>query len=370
MIDYQMLRVIWWLILGLVLIGFAVFDGFDLGFGAIFPFIAREEKERQALAETRGAFCYGKQAWLILGMAAALSAWPLLSATGFPAVCFVILILACAFMLRPVGFGLRKRLNSRAWRRPWDWVLCAGGVIPALLCGVAFGNLFLGIPIHIDSLILTPFALLCGTVSLTMMVLHGACYAAANLAEPMAQRARHAGIGAAGLFVMVFIAAGIGVVFSLEGYRILSAIDPFGASDPTLKQVSHSAPGVWLDNYLRWPLMWLAPLAALLGALFACWLLIVGWSRAAFVASCVVPLGTILTAGFALFPFLIPSSEIPNLSLTVWDASSSALTLQYLLVGVVIALPIMLIYTVWAIHTVRVGARLVGGCAASSTNAG
>lgn len=309
MLDYESLRVICWLILALLLAAAAMIDGIELGFGAIFPFIGRNEPDRQELLES----------------------------------------------VRPVGFGLRKHLPGSRWRGAWDGARCIGATAAALFSGVAFGNLFLGLPFHNEGLqkivytggvfnLFTPFACLCGAVSLTMIVLHGACYAAMKARDPLAQRARHAGIGAAGLFVIAFIAAGIGVIFLLEGYRVLGHSNPLAASNPTLKWVTQSAPGAWLDNYIRWPLMWLAPLSALLGALFACWLLILRWARAAFVASCLVPLGAILTAGFALFPFLLPSSENPNHSFTVWDASNSAATLCTLGLGILLILPILLSY--------------------------
>jgi cytochrome d ubiquinol oxidase subunit II len=363
MFDYEMLRVIWWLILGVLLIGFAVMDGFDLGLGAIFRFVGQNEKERRALVETIEPVWDGNQVWLILGGGAVFAAWPILYAASFSALYFAILLVLFALILRPVGFGFRNQLIHPQWRNAWDWALCVGGAVPALLFGVAFGNLFLGIPFHFDSLqrviytggflgLLAPFALVCGVVSLSMMVLHGACYAAMKTGEPMAQRARHVGAGASGVFVVVFVFAGALVIFSIEGYRLMGTVDALGPSNPTLKEV-YSSPGAWIDNFLRWRLMWLAPLTALLGAVSAGWLLLLKRPGTAFIASCLVPAGTILTGGFALFPFLMPSSENPNHSLTIWDASSSAPTLRIMLVAVVIFLPIVLGYTAWVFRVLR-----------------
>lgn len=364
MFDYATLRVIWWLILGVLLIGFAVTDGFDLGLGAIFRFIGRTEPERRALIEAVEPVWDGNQVWLILGGGAAFAAWPLLYAASFSALYPAILLLLFALILRPVGFGFRNQLAEPKWRNAWDWALCVGGAVPALLFGVAFGNLFCGIPFHFDSLqrviytggffnLLSPFALGCGVVSLSMMVLHGACYAAMKTGQPMAQRAAHTGIVAAAVFAVAFIGAGVAVISTLiDGYRIVGDVHSSWESNPLLKTVFRS-PGAWIHNYQRWRWMWFAPLAALFGALAACWLLILRRSGAAFIASCIVPAGTILTAGFALFPFLMPSSENPNHSLTVWDASSSALTLRIMLLAVVVFLPVVLGYTAWVFRVLR-----------------
>ncbi len=189
------------------------------------------------------------------------------------------------------------------------------------------------------------------------MVLHGACYAAMKTGQPMAQRAAHTGIVAAAVFAVAFIGAGVAVISTLiDGYRIVGDVHSSWESNPLLKTVFRS-PGAWIHNYQRWRWMWFAPLAALFGALAACWLLILRRSGAAFIASCIVPAGTILTAGFALFPFLMPSSENPNHSLTVWDASSSALTLRIMLLAVVVFLPVVLGYTAWVFRVLRGGLR-------------
>ena len=363
MFDYETLRVIWWMLLGVLLIGFATTDGFDLGLGAVFRFIGRTEPERRALIETIEPVWDGNQVWLILGAGAAFAAWPTLYAAAFSALYPAMLLLLFALILRPVGFGFRNQLSEARWRNAWDWALCVGGAVPALLFGVAFGDLFGGIPFHFDSLqriiygggffnLLNPFAVLCALVSVSMMILHGTAYAAMKAGEPMAQRACFIGAVAAGVFVLSFALAGLMVTFWMNGYRIMGDIDPAGASNPILKTV-YRAPGAWIDNYRKWPWMWLAPVTAFIGALLACWLLLLRRAGSAFMASCLVPAGTILTAGFALFPFLLPSSENPNHSLTVWDSSSSVLTLRIMFWAVVLFLPMVLGYTAWVFRVLR-----------------
>jgi cytochrome bd ubiquinol oxidase subunit II len=352
MFDYDSLRVIWWLFLGFLLVGFATLDGIVLGLGAIFRFVAQTELERDALVGVIKPTWDFNQLWLILGTGAAFAAWPLLFAAGFSALRFAFWAAMFASILRSAGFGLRNLRIASRWRNAWDWALCLGGIVPALLWGIAFGNLFLGIPFHFDVAdrvirtgsfleLLTPFALLCGVVSLSMMVLHGACYAAKRIDESAARRARHAGIAAAGSFVIAFIAAGI-VVFSLEGYRVVGGIHAVWLS-----------PGAWLDNYIKWPLMWGAPLAALLSALFSCWLLLLRWTRAAFAASCLVSVGTIFTAGFAMFPFLMPSSDNARHSLTVWGASSSEQVLRTTLTVGTVLIPLALACLAWGLLASR-----------------
>ncbi len=143
MLDYATLRVIWWLILGVLLIGFALMDGFDMGVGATFRFVGRTDAERRALLASIEPVWEGNQVWFILAGGAVFAAWPLLYAASFSGLYLAMLLLLMAFILRPVGFTFRDKLADPRWRNVWDWALCVGGGVPALLFGVAFGNLFL-----------------------------------------------------------------------------------------------------------------------------------------------------------------------------------------------------------------------------------
>lgn len=363
MFDYETLRVTWWLILGALLIGFAVMDGFDMGVGAIFRFIGRTDDERRALLESIEPVWEGNQVWFVLGGGAAFAAWPLLYAASFSGLYLALFLVLVAFILRPVGFTFRGKLVAAGWRNVWDWALFIGGAVPALLFGVAFGNLFLGVPFHFDELqrpmytggffnLLHPFALLSGLVSLSMLVMHGATYASLKVDGAIATRAAAVGRIAALAFVVTFIAAGIWVAAGLDGQRIVSAVNGAGPSDPTLKNVVME-PGAWLDNYRAHGVLWLAPAGATVTALLTHLLLRAGRSGFAFLTSALAQAGTILTAGIALFPFLMPSSSRPSHGLTVWDASSSAKTLFIMLVAVAIFLPIVLLYTTWVFRVLR-----------------
>jgi cytochrome bd ubiquinol oxidase subunit II len=363
MLDYATLRVIWWLILGILLIGFAVMDGFDLGVGATFRFVGRTDEERRALLESIEPVWDGNQVWFILAGGAVFAAWPLLYAASFSGLYLAMFLLLVAFILRPVGFTFRNKLADPSWRNVWDWALLVGGAVPALLFGVAFGNLFLGLPFHFDELqrpvftggffgLLHPYALLVGVVSLAMLVMHGSTYAALKVGEPMSARAAAVGRFAAVLFVISFVAAGAWVAAGLDGQRIVSGANALAPASPLMKSVA-TARGAWLENYRAHGVLWLVPSIALLAAGTTWVLLGIRRAGAAFVSSALTLAGTILTAGIALFPFLMPSSTHPDQGLTVWDASSSARTLFIMLVAVIVLLPIVLAYTVWVFRVLK-----------------
>jgi cytochrome d ubiquinol oxidase subunit II len=361
--DYATLRLIWWLILGALLIGFAIMDGFDLGIGATFRFVGRTDEERRALLESIEPVWDGNQVWFIFAGGAVFAAWPLLYAASLSGLYLVTFALLFALILRPVGFMFRNKITAARWRDAWDWALLIGGAVPALLFGVAFGNLFLGLPFHFDELqrpvftggffgLLRPFALLAGLVSLSMLIVHGSVYAALKVGEPMSVRAAAVGRVAALVYAICFIAAGIWVASAIAGHLIASQANVFGPSNPMAKDVAVSQ-GAWLVNYRVHRILWLAPASALLAAGVTWSLLGARRPGLAFLSSSVTVAGTIMTAGIALFPFLMPSSTQPDQGLTVWDASSSARTLFLMLVAVGVFLPVVLAYTAWVFRVLR-----------------
>jgi cytochrome d ubiquinol oxidase subunit II len=363
MLDYATLRVIWWVLLGALLIGFAIMDGFDLGVGASFRFLGRTDEERRALLASIEPVWDGNQVWFILGGGAVFAAWPLLYAASFSGLYLAMFLLLLALILRPVGFTFRNKLPDPRWRNAWDWALLLGGAVPALLFGVAFGNLFLGLPFHFDEWqrpvftggffdLLRPFALLSGVVSLAMLLMHGSAYAALKVGEPMSRRAALAGQMAALVFIVSFLAAGAWIAGALEGHQIAAGANPLGPSSPLMKHVI-VVQGAWVENYRAHSLLWLVPGVTVLAAASTALLLRMEGVAMAFVSSCLTQAGTILTAGIALFPFLMPSSTQPDHGLTVWDASSSPQTLFIMLIAVIIFLPIILAYTAWVFRVLR-----------------
>jgi cytochrome d ubiquinol oxidase subunit II len=362
MLNYETLRFIWWLILGVLLIGFAVTDGFDMGVCAIFKFVGRDDEERRALLESIEPVWEGNQVWFILGGGAAFAAWPLLYAASFSSLYLAMFLVLVGFIVRPVGFAFRGKINDLRWRGACDWALLVGGAVPALLFGVAFGNLFVGIPFHFDAMmrpiytggffnLLNPYALLCGVVSLSMLVMHGAAYASFKVEEPLAARAAAVGKIAGLVFAVAFVVAGIWICLE-DGRRITSLIAGDGASNPLLKSVVVS-PGAWLDNFSKHSWLWVVPVGALVAALLTVQLLRLKLHGVALFTSGLTQSATILTAGVGLFPFLMPSSTNPSESLTVWDASSSAKTLLIMLFAVIVFLPLILLYTTWVYRVLR-----------------
>ncbi len=137
MLDYGTLREIWWLLLGVLLIGFAVTDGYDLGLGAIYRFITRDDTERRMALEAIEPHWEGHQVWFILGGGAVFAAWPALYAASFSGFYFAMLLVLLALILRPVGFNFRNKVENPAWRNAWDWALTVAGAVPALVFGVS-----------------------------------------------------------------------------------------------------------------------------------------------------------------------------------------------------------------------------------------
>lgn len=364
-LDYTTLRVIWWLLLGILLVGWAVMDGFDLGVGTLLPFVARTDEERRLVINTVGPVWEGNQVWLVLGGGAIFAAWPPLYAVSFSGFYLAIFAMLFGLILRPVGFKYRSKMPSQRWRENWDRVLFVGGLLPGLIAGVAVGNVLLGVPYHFDDSmrifytgsffgLLTPFALVAGLLSVAMLVAHGASMLVIKTDGPVAQRAARYGSVAALVSFVLFAAAGVWVAFGLPGYQITSQMVTDGPSNPLLKTAAlGGAAGGWLHNYSSMPATVLAPLLGLAGALAGAYLLRAGRGIAAFLATGASIAGIILTVGFAIFPFFLPSSSQPSASLTVWDASSSHLTLAIMLVATAVFLPLIIAYTSWVYRVMK-----------------
>lgn len=357
LINYEILRLIWWVLLGVLLIGFAIMDGFDLGVTTLLPFVGRTDVERRVVINTIGPVWEGNQVWLILGGGAIFAAWPPLYAVSFSGFYLAMFAILAALILRPVGFKYRSKRDSVVWRTCWDWALFIGGFVPSLIFGVAVGNVLQGVPFRFDSELhifyegtffglLNPFALLCGLLSVAMLVTHGSAWLMVKADGPVAARARTIGSVAALATIALFVLAGIALYLFIQGYRLTAPMDPLGPSNPLLKSVAMER-GAWFANYATYPVLLLAPALGILGAAGAFLGLRARREVPTFLASALGIFGIISTVGVSMFPFILPSSIHPQSSLTVWDASSSHLTLFIMLVVTVIFLPIILAYTTW-----------------------
>src|ERR1700759_235261 len=363
-LDYETLRLIWWLLLGVLLIGFAVMDGFDLGTAMLLPFVARTDSERRVTINAIGPFWEGNQVWLILGGGAIFAAWPPIYAASFSGFYIAMFLVLATLILRPVGFEFRNKIADPGWRAFWDYALFAGGLVPSVVFGVAFGNILQGVPFRIDGDLrilyqgsglfdlLNPFGLLCGVVSAAMLIGHGAMYLVLRTDGDVQARARSFGMMGLLATTMLFALAGLWVSLGIDGYAIASPIVTDGPSNPLLKNVVR-APGQWLANYKAHRWMIAAPVLGLGAPLLALACTAVPRRALAFILSAAGTLGIIATAGVSMFPFLMPSDIAPGASLTVWDASSSRLTLFVMLGATLIFLPIVLIYTAIVFRALR-----------------
>lgn len=362
-IDYQTLKLIWWLFVGVLLIGFAIMDGFDMGVTTLLPFLGKTDDERRVIINAVGPVWEGNQTWLITAGGAIFAAWPLVYAAAFSGLYVALLLVLFALFFRPVGFDYRSKMESPAWRSGWDWALFVGGFVPSLVFGVAFGNLLLGLPFHYDDTLrsfytgsfwalLNPFALLCGMVSLTMLLMHGAIYLQLRTEGAVQKRATRAARVSGITCAILFALAGLWLAAGIEGYKLLQIPDVNSAINPLHKTVEKVA-GAWLSNYSTYPWMMLAPAVGFAGIALALLGAAKKWERCAFVFSSLALAGIILTAGFSMFPFIMPSSTDPVSSLTLWDAASSKKTLGIMFVVTLIFLPLILIYTSWVFRVLR-----------------
>jgi cytochrome d ubiquinol oxidase subunit II len=359
MFDYEVLRLIWWALLGVLLIGFALTDGYDLGVAALLPWVAKTDAERRMVINTVGPTWEGNQVWFILGGGAIFAAWPFVYAVSFSGFYLAMFVVLAALILRPVGFKYRSKKPDPAWRTRWDYALFVGGLVPALVFGVAVGNVLSGAPFRLDGDLrafyegsflglFTPFTLLCGLLSVAMLVLHGAAWISMKVERgPVHDRARTFGTIAGVASLLLFAAGWAYVAIGDLGFRIVGTVDPLGPSNP-LRTTSEAVSGGWLSNYAAHPWMMAAPLLGFAGALTALFGLRRGNDPATFAGSSLSATGIIATVGLSMFPFILPSSIDPHSSLTVWNASSSAKTLGIMVFVTVVLLPIVLLYTAWA----------------------
>ncbi|MEZ5998158.1 MAG: cytochrome d ubiquinol oxidase subunit II [Hyphomonas sp.] len=356
-LDYATLKVLWWGLVGVLLIGYALTDGYDLGVATLLPFVAKDDRERRLVINSVGPTWEGHQVWLITGGGALFAAWPYVYAISFSGFYLAMFVVLAALILRPVGFKYRSKRTSPAWRSGWDWALFVGGFVPALIFGVALGNVLQGVPFEIDRTLratyhggllglLNPFALLCGLASVAMLVVHGASWLVVKIERgPVMDRAAKFGQIAAVGVILFYAAAGIWLAMAGMGYRIVSDIDPGGVANPLRKEVVAEA-GAWLTNYGKYPWMVLAPALGFSGSALA-YVGLRNKTALSLIGSALAAAGIVASVGASMFPFILPSSLDPNASLTVWDSSSSHLTLFIMLVVTLVMMPIVLAYTAW-----------------------
>ncbi|MCQ9063881.1 cytochrome d ubiquinol oxidase subunit II [Vibrio diabolicus] len=359
MFDYEILRLIWWVLIGVLLVGFAVTDGFDMGVGALVPIIGKNDTQRRVMINSIAPHWDGNQVWLITAGGALFAAWPLVYATSFSGFYLAMILTLAALWLRPLGLDYRSKIEDPKWRNTWDICISISGFVPPIIFGVAFGNLLQGVPFQLSEFLmptyhgsffglLNPFALLCGLVSLFMILMQGSTWLQMKTTGEVHVRARNVAQLAGLLTVAAFIAAGFWIQ-NIDGYVIVGGIDTNAASNPLNKEVIREA-GAWMKNFENYPLLWAAPVLGVAMPLLAVLASRLEKCAISFITSSLGVAGVIFTAGFAMFPFIMPSDLMPSHSLTMWDATSSELTLNLMTGVAFVMVPIILGYTSWTYY--------------------
>lgn len=360
--DYEVLRVIWWVLLGVLLIGFAIMDGFDLGVGILLPFVAKTDPERRVVLNSVGPVWDGNQVWFILGGGAIFAAWPYVYAVSFSGFYFAMFLVLLALILRPVGFDYRSKIQNKTWRQTWDICLFISGLVPSLVFGVAIGNVLQGVPFSFDEFMVienkisffglfTPFSLLCGLLSIAMLITHGATYLAIKTEGKILERVEKV----LRIFPLITIALfALGGVFLnfVECYKVMDFAGTLAESNP-LRKTAFSELGCWYDNYKKYQWIISAPFFGFIGQFLILFFMAKNKPGKSFIASSLSIFGIIATVGLTMFPFILPSSLNPNASLTIWDASSSEFTLMVMFIAAIIFVPIILAYTSWVYAVLR-----------------
>jgi len=321
-----MFETIWFFLWGLLWAVYFALDGFDLGMGSLLPFITRDESEKRMIFNAAGPYWDGNEVWLITAGGVTFAAFPLVYAVMFSALYAPLLIILFALIFRAVSFEFRSQRDCPRWRAAWDKAQFLGSAIPAVLFGVAFANLFKGIPIDQAGvyhghllLLLNPYGLAGGVFFLLMFCLHGSLWLALKTAGPLHERALRMA------WTLWLPLAAVAVLFLLLSawYTNLYA------------------------NYLAHPVLWLVPVATV-AALFGIRIALdkhaplAAWASSALFIICVTFFGVI-----GMFPGMLISSLDPAFTLTAFNAASSPLTLKIMLGVVSVGVPIVIVYQVW-----------------------
>lgn len=354
--SLETLQITWWILLGVLLTGFALTDGFDLGVASLLTTLAKSDDERRLLINTIAPVWESNQVWLILGAGAIFAAWPVVYSVAFPTMYLAMLLALACLIIRPVGLKFRSKMPSQQWRYAWDWAICISSLVPALVFGIAVGNAILGLPFSFEENLMlqtksvffplfSPFSLLAGFVSVSMILAHGAAYLRLKIDHQIILKAHSVQKIASFTALVCFIGAGLVLNNTEYGFTLEEA----GHAQNILSKAvgiqrieeSTELSQRFFSNY--------AMIAAMF-AFFGFMISMVSGKKhpsVGFLATSTSIVGVIATAGLATFPFILPSTIAPNHSLTVWDASSSQLTLFIMLIAVLIFLPFILTYVIW-----------------------
>lgn len=354
-------QVIAYCLVGLTMVLFGFTAGFDLGIGTLLPFIGKNNDERRIVINSIGPTWDGNQVWLVILGGVLFILWPYAYALVFSALYWAMILFLWALFLRPVAFEWRSKIDKTQWRTLFDVFLFLGSGIPAIAIGLVLGNLMIGLPFHYetDSLrviytgsfwqLINPFALLVAFTSLCLLLMHGSTYLRVRTLDVINARCRKATMLFGLLFIISFSATGIWIASGLKGYVL---IEPATLTNIIANKVSIQ-PSALLQNYHAYPWMKTAPIVTFIAAGIA----IIGsffrrMGVLSFWGSGFAVIGAITTFGFSMFPFITPSSTMPNHSLTAWNASATHYALHTIFVAIVIFFPTIGLYTIWAFRKI------------------
>lgn len=320
------LQIIWFGLIGILLIGYAILDGFDLGVG-FWHLFSKEDDVRRANLQSIGPFWDGNEVWLLTAGGAMFAAFPPVYATVFSGFYLAMMLVVFGLIFRAVSIDFRNHVESPLWQRIWDRAFAVGSVIPAILFGVALGNVMRGIPLDANGDysgtffgLLNPFALMIGVLGFLMIITQGAWYLAVKIDGPAGVRAQGWGRIAWGIFAAGLVLAGIVTI----------------ATQPHL-----------MRNFSSTPVLWLLPVLLFVAVGLSGFWGFTAKPLRAFFAHCVSIALVLMLVGASIFPTIVFASNDPGRSLTLMNASSSQTSLTAMLIIALIGMPLVLGYTVW-----------------------
>jgi cytochrome d ubiquinol oxidase subunit II len=325
------LQIIWFVLWGVLWAVYFMLDGFVLGSGMLQNFLAKNDTERRVVINTVGPVWDGNEVWLITAGGATFAAFPTTYALMFSYLYTALLLLLFSLIVRGVAFEFRGKMESPLWKAVWDKAILVSSFFPALLFGVAFGNIFKGLPMdaagYHGSLVylLNPYGLLTGVLFVVLFLTHGALYQAVKTTGQLQKRAVAA---ARALWIPLLVVAVIFLAATYPATRLF-------------------------DNYLQTPALFLVPGAAVAALLAVRFFLAKDQLLSAFTASSLLVLLVVATGLVGLFPNLIPSTLDPHYSLTITNSSSSPYTLMIMTWVAFIFIPIVIAYKIWAYRVFR-----------------
>ena len=359
---YLILKVIWWVLLGVLLMGLGVMVGMDMGVGTILRYVGRNDIERRVVINGIGPHWDGNQVWFILGGGAIFAAFPLIYGTAFSGFYVVMLLLLWSMIVRPLAFEYRSKKESLAWRSGWDWMLFVSGFLPMLVFGAAIGNVLQGVPFHFSwnltsyytgsfLALFNPFAILCGLMSVALACFMGAATVANGADGVIAERARKVSTVSGIASIVLYVIGGVWMR-SIE-FFVLGAAPSGNLPQTPLQQTVGTQVGALYANYAAHPVLWLLPAVAILALAYGTIAARGGRSHLSWWCGALAWIGVIGSVGAAMFPFMMPSSSDPSHSLTLWNSSSSQLTLTWMTGFALVFVPIILWYTGWCYYVMR-----------------